>query len=86
MLNFRQLGTLLSDTERNPIKYMKAITLRSGKKLSDPTTKMKNNEEKKVAKEEQVIEVQKSKEDKVILRRISFPDNPPSYVPLVPYP
>ena len=65
---------------------MKAVTLRSGKELSHATTKTKNNEEKKVAKEGQRGEVQKPKEDEVIPRRISFPDNSPSYVPPVLYP
>ena len=64
---------------------MKDVTLRSGKELSDLATKMKNNEEKKVAKEKQRVEVQKPKEDEVILGRINFSDNPPSYIPTVLY-
>ena len=45
-----------------------------------------NDEEKKAREEEQKVEVQKPQEDEVIPRRISFPDNPPPYVPSVPYP
>ena len=86
MLNSRQPGTLPSDTKRNPRAHVKAITLRSGKELSDPTTEVMNNEEKKVVKKEQKVEVQKLKEDELIPRRISFPDNLPSYVPPIPYP
>ena len=86
MLNIRQPDTLSNDTKRNLIEHVKAIILRSGKELSDPTTRIKNNEEKKVAKEEQEVEVWKLKEDEVIPRRISFLDNPSSYVPPVPYP
>ena len=36
---------------------MKVVTLRSGKELSHPITEMKNNKEKKVAKEEQRVEL-----------------------------
>ena len=32
------------------------------------------------------VEAQKLEEDEVIPRRISFPNNPPSYVPRLPYP
>ena len=84
MLNSRQPGTLPSDTERNPREYVNAIALRSGKELNDPTEK--NDEEKKAREEEQKVEMQKPKEDEVIPGRISFPDNPPAYVPPVPYP
>ena len=86
MLNIKQSGTLPSDTERNPREHMKAIMLRSGKELSDLITKKKNNEEKKVVEEKQRIKVHKPKEDKVTRGRISFPNNPPSYVPPVPCP
>ena len=64
---------------------MKVVTLRNGKELNDLTTKTKNNEENKVAEEEHRGEVQKPKENKVISGRISFSNNPPSYVPPVPY-
>ena len=86
ILNSKQSGTLPSDIERNLREHVKAITLRNGKELSDHAIEMKNNEESKVAEEEQKVEVQKPKEDEVILRRISFLDNSPSYVLLVPYP
>ena len=86
MLNSKQLDTLPCDTKRNPREHVKAIILRNGKELSHPTTETKNNEEKKVAEEEQRVEMQKIKENEVIPRRISFLDNPPSYVPPIPYP
>ena len=86
MLNSRQLGTLPSDLKKKPREHVKAITLRSGKELNHPATEMKNNEEKKVAKEEQRIEIQKPREDEVIQIRINFPNSHHSYVPLVPYP
>ena len=86
MPNFRQPSNLPSDGERNPRKHVKAVTLRSGKELSDPVTEKNNNKEKKVEEQEQKGEVLKPKEDEVIPRRIDFLDNPPSYVPLVPYP
>ena len=85
MLNSRQPSTLSNDTKRNPKEHVKAVTLRNGKELSDPITKMKNNELKRVAKEEQRLEVWKPKENKVILERISFLNNLYSYVPLVSY-
>ena len=75
ILNPRQLVTLPSDIERNPRGHVKVVTLRSRKELSDPVTKMKNNEEKKVMEE-----------DEMIPGRINFLNNPPSYVPPVPYP
>ena len=86
MLNSRQSSTLSSDTKRNPREHVKVVTLRSGNEQSHLTTKRKNNEEKKVTKKEQRVEMQKPKEDEVISRRISFPDNLPSYVPPIPYP
>ena len=85
-LNSRQPGTLPSDTERNPREHVKAVTTRSGKELKDLVVKKKNDEEKKRSGEEQKEEAQKHQEDNVLPRRISFPDNPPPYVPLVPYP
>ena len=65
---------------------MKAIVLRSGKELKDPVILHKNDGEKKESEEEKKEEAQKPQEDDVVPRRISFPDNPPPYVPPVPYP
>ena len=65
---------------------MKDVTIRSGKELKDPVVKKNNDEEKKRSGEEQKEEAQKPQEDDVLSGRISFPDNPPPYVPPVPYP
>ena len=48
MMNSRQPGTLPSGIERNPRKHVKAVTLGSGKELSDLTTKKINNEERRI--------------------------------------
>ena len=57
MLNSRQLGTLPSDTKRNPREHVKTIALRSGKELRHLATKMNNNKEKKVVEKDQRVEL-----------------------------
>ena len=73
MLNSKQPGTLPSDTERNPKEHVEAVTLRSGKQLNELEL-VKNQDEKR------------KEEDGAIPRRMTFPDNPPPYVPPIPYP
>ena len=84
MLNSRQLGALPSDIERNLREHVKAITLRNGKELNALESQKKNHEEK-VGKKEW-IEEKSSAKNEVVPGRILFPDNPPPYVPPVPYP
>ena len=64
-LSTRNQGTLPSKTEKNPIEYMKAITLRSGTKVQPPKGTMEYEEKKKKEEKEQEdewVEVQVKKE------------------------
>ena len=71
--------------KRNPIEQVKVVTLKSGKKLNALEIEKKIDEEKK-AVEEEWVEDKKPIEDAVVLGRIHFPNNPPLYVPFIPYP
>ena len=72
--------------KKNPREHVKAIRLRSGKELKDPVILYKIDGEKKESEQEKKEEAHKPQEDDVVPGRISFPDNPPPYVPSVPYP
>ena len=65
---------------------MNAISLKSGKELKEPKIQQKKDGEKKESEEEQKEEEQQPQEDDFVPGRISFPDNPPPYVPSVPFP
>ena len=84
MLNSKQSSALPSDTKRNIREHANVVTLRSKKELNRLGTQEKNDEEEKVAKEEQ-FKGNKPIEDKVVLGRIRFLDNPSPYVSPNPY-
>ena len=89
-----------SDMEKNP-KYCMAITLSSGRKLDDSKeekqqvqVEKKNLEtEKEMANarmnQEEIYVDDKEKnqmQDKVVPRRVPFPNKPPFYTPPLPFP
>ena len=84
MLSSRQLETLPNNTKVNPREYVDAIMLKSKKELNELEVKQKIEEN--AVEEKQSNKVQKPNEDEVILGRIHFPDNPPLYMPPIPYP
>ena len=68
----------------NPQEHVKAITLRSGKELKQ--SKLKGKEDKKIAtKEEQSKRPEIPKEVEKPKLKL-FLNNPPLYVPPMPYP
>ena len=85
MLNTRQLGTLSINTKVNSREHINASTLRSGKKLNEPWVNKKTKDKKNAIDEEQRKEVQTPKENEMIMGRIHFPNNPPPYMPPIPY-
>ena len=89
-----------SDIKKYPNQCM-AVTLRSGKELDEPNKneKTKKQVEHKNMEVEEKIEAKKNelgvelnnkgkeqKFDKVVLGRMTFPDNPPLYTPPLHFP
>ena len=89
-----------SNIEKNPKQCM-AITLRSGKKLDEPKKKEKTEKqvqhknqevEEKIEAEKNEVGVElnnegnEQKSDKVVPGKMTFPDNPPLYIPPLPFP
>ncbi|XP_056169350.1 uncharacterized protein LOC130138655 [Syzygium oleosum] len=70
-------GSLPSNTEKNPIENVKAITLGSGKQVGEEDTKQEISRDKEEEVKKQPNEIGKSK---------LFLDNPKPYVPPVPFP
>ena len=90
-----------SDIEKKNPKQCMAVALRSGKELDEPKKNEKTEkqvehknlevEEKIEAKKNKVVielnnKGKEQKSDKVIPKRMTFPNNPPLYTPPLPFP
>ncbi|KAI3472480.1 hypothetical protein Pfo_031183 [Paulownia fortunei] len=85
MLSIRSQDSFSSNTKTNPKENVHAITLRSGKELSDLERKVITTNE--LAKEI-VVEKSDDSPNKEVEKPKSklFPDNPSPYVPHIPFP
>ena len=77
------LKSFLSDTEKN-LKQCLAVTLRSRKELDEPKPSGEVEENKVGVELNNKGREQKS--DEVVLRRMTFPNNPLVYTPPLPIP
>ncbi|HEX7902236.1 MAG TPA: hypothetical protein VF487_00055, partial [Chitinophagaceae bacterium] len=82
-LNSRSLGTLPSDTEKNPGRdeHCKAVTLQSGKELQEFVTK-KEKDDKASIETDEVVETEKRQYETLQQKN----SEPTSTMPPIPYP
>ena len=69
----------------NPREHINVITLKSEKELIQPRVKSQKLEGKKMAKKQNDKQEVYEEVEKLILKFFS-PNNPPTYIPPIPYP
>jgi hypothetical protein len=86
LINTRPQGALPSQTEINPREQVQAVTLRSGKELIEPMKKEPTQAESKEEKGSSTRQQALPSAEKVKTTSKLFPENPPPYVPPLPFP